>query len=145
MEEKNPVFYLIDFGAEKMPTRAHEEDAGLDIYAPYDFIVQPQTHVNVPLGFGSVLPAGYAAYIKPRGSMGLKGLYPIDNPIDSNYRGEIHAIMWNFSREPIVIQKGERFCQIVCMPTVIGDWPTLDPEDAPESDRGSRGYGSTGR
>lgn len=143
--KENPVFYIIDMGAEQLPTRAHEEDAGLDIYAPDDFIVQPQTRVDVKLGFGTVLPKGYAAYIKPRGSMGLLGLYPIDNPIDSNYRGEIHAIMWNLSRESIVIEKGQRFCQLVCMPTVIGDWPIINPEDAPESDRGSQGYGSTGR
>lgn len=138
-------FFIIDFGAKHLPVRKHPGDAGLDCYAPYDFIVEPQCSVDVKLGFGTVMPDGFAGYIKPRGSMGLKGLLPIDNPIDSNYRGELHAVVWNLSVNAIHVHEGDRFCQLVIAPCVLGDMPVINPEDAPESDRGAAGYGSTGR
>lgn len=138
-------FKIIDFGAKQLPVRKHNEDAGMDIYAPYTFTVRAHAMVDIKLGFGTVLPKGYAAYIKPRGSMGLRGLYPIDNPIDSNYRGENHAVCWNLSDKIITINEGERFCQMICIPTVLGDWPVIKPDEAPASDRGDNGYGSTGR
>lgn len=137
-------FTLIDFGAEQMPVRKHHDDAGMDIYAPYTFIVEPQCMVDVKLGFGTVLPFGYKAAIKPRGSSGKMGLLPIDNPIDSGYRGEIHAVVWNISKAPITIKKGERFCQLEIVPCVCCDMPIIKPDEAPSSERGTGCYGSTG-
>lgn len=139
-----PQFMLIDFGAEHMPVRKHHDDAGMDIYAPYTFTVEPQCMVDVKLGFGTVLPFGYKAAIKPRGSSGKMGLLPIDNPIDSGYRGEIHAVVWNISNAPITIKKGERFCQLEITPCECCVMPVIKPEEAPSSERGTGCYGSTG-
>lgn len=136
-------FKIIDFGAKQLPVRMHDEDAGLDIFAPYDFTVRPHRCVVVELGFGVLLPPGYQASTKPRGSRGTKGLIPVDNPIDSNYRGMAHAVVWNVSENSITVREGERFCQLVVTPCVLGDWPVIKPTDAPESDRGTDGYGST--
>ena len=138
------TFCLIDFGAKQMPVRKHHDDAGMDIYAPHTFTVAPGGMVDVKLGFGTVLPFGYMAAIKPRGSSGKMGLLPIDNPIDSGYRGEIHAVVWNLSQVPVTINEGERFCQLVVIPCVCTDMPTIKPQDAPSSERGAGCYGSTG-
>lgn len=137
-------FMLIDFGAAQLPERKHVDDAGMDIYAPYTFTVEPQEMVDVKLGFGTVLPFGYKAAIKPRGSFGKEGLLPIDNPIDSGYRGELHAVVWNLSKRPITVLEGQRFCQLEILPCVCCDMPVIKPEEAPASDRGTGCYGSTG-
>lgn len=143
-EEREPVFYIIDHGAKQLPYRAHDNDAGLDIVAPCSFHVEPHQRVMVNCGFGVYIPEGYAAYVKPRGSWGLKGLIPIDNPIDSDYRGEVHAVMWNLSAETIVVKEGERFCQLVIAPVVVGFMPTINPIDVPWTERGMGNHGSTG-
>ncbi|MGN9197798.1 dUTP diphosphatase [Blautia massiliensis (ex Liu et al. 2021)] len=86
---------LIDFGLTPghNPLRVHENDAGADVYMPYDCTLQPGEIVKVPLGFGLILPDGYAGFVFPRSSMAEKGLTCELPPIDSRYRGEIHAII----------------------------------------------------
>ena len=67
---------LIDFGVSKdhHPYRSHGNDAGADVYMPYDCTLQPGEIAKVPLGFGIEVPDGYAGYIFPRTSMAIKGL-----------------------------------------------------------------------
>lgn len=86
---------LIDFGLTPghNPLRVHENDAGADVYMPYDCTLQPGEIVKVPLGFGLILPDGYAGFVFPRSSMAEKGLTCELPPVDSGYRGEIHAII----------------------------------------------------
>ena len=88
---------LIDFGLEKdhYPLRPHENDAGADVYMPYDCTLKPGEIARIPLGFGLMIPDGYAGYVFPRSSMAAKGLVCELPPIDSGYRGEIHAIISN--------------------------------------------------
>lgn len=90
---------LIDFGLEKdhYPFRPHENDAGADVYMPYDYTLKPGEIARIPLGFGLMIPDGYAGYVFPRSSMAAKGLVCELPPIDSGYRGEIHAIISNVS------------------------------------------------
>ena len=86
---------LIDFGLEKdhYPFRPHENDAGADVYMPYDYTLKPGEIARIPLGFGLMIPDGYAGYVFPRSSMATKGLVCELPPIDSGYRGEIHLHM----------------------------------------------------
>ena len=67
---------LIDFGLEKdhYPFRPHENDAGADVYMPYDYTLKPGEIVRIPLGFGLMIPDGFAGYVFPRSSMAAKGL-----------------------------------------------------------------------
>ena len=67
---------LIDFGLEKdhYPFRPHENDAGADVYMPYDYTLKPGEIARIPLGFGLMIPDGYAGYVFPRSSMATKGL-----------------------------------------------------------------------
>ena len=61
---------LIDFGLEKdhYPFRPHENDAGADVYMPYDYTLKPGEIARIPLGFGLMIPDGYAGYVFPRSS-----------------------------------------------------------------------------
>ena len=88
---------LIDFGVpeNRLPFRAHDNDAGADVYMPYDFTIKSGEIAKIPLGFGIEVPEGYAAFVFPRTSMAVKGLVCELPPVDSGYRGEIHAIISN--------------------------------------------------
>lgn len=92
---------LIDFGVpeHQRPYRPHGNDAGADVYLPYDCTLQPGEIAKIPLGFGLEIPDGYAGYIFPRTSMAVKGLVCELPPVDSGYRGEIHAIISNVSNQ----------------------------------------------
>ena len=77
---------LIDFGMtkEQTPYRPHGNDAGADVYMPFDCTIEPGEIEKIPLGFGIEVPDGYAGYVFPRTSMAVKGLVcelpPIDSP-----------------------------------------------------------------
>ena len=136
---------IIDFGYQKLPFRAHENDAGADVHVCFhdnDGIVgiKPHETKNIPLGMGLVLPDGYAAYIFPRSGLSTKGLVCELPPIDSGYRGEIHAIVTNCSDEVHFVRNGDRIGQLVITPVVIADFVTDDIKE-----RGSNGFGSTGK
>lgn len=109
---------LIDFGMtkEQTPYRPHGNDAGADVYMPFDCTIEPGEIEKIPLGFGIEVPDGYAGYVFPRTSMAVKGLVCELPPIDSGYRGEIHAILSNVSNRPHTISKGSRIGQLVITP-----------------------------
>lgn len=115
---------LINFGLEKnhYPFRPHENDAGADVYMPYDCTLKPGEIARIPLGFGLILPDGYAGYVFPRSSMATKGLVCELPPIDSGYRGEIHAIISNISSECQTLHKNTRVGQLVITPVLIADF-----------------------
>ena len=106
---------LIDFGVpeHQRPYRPHGNDAGADVYLPYDCTLQPGEIAKIPLGFGLEIPDGYAGYIFPRTSMAVKGLVCELPPVDSGYRGEIHAIISNVSNQAQSLFKGARIGQLV--------------------------------
>lgn len=134
---------VIDFGYEKLPFRAHDNDAGADVHACFhnctSIKLAPHTTIKIPLGLGLCLPDGYAAYVFPRSGLSSKGITCELPPIDSGYRGEIHAIVTNCSDKPFKISNGDRIGQLVIVPVVIADFVT---ESGPE--RGSGAFGSTG-
>lgn len=135
---------VLNYGYDNLPNRAHANDAGADVYAIFkhhsSYRLRPHETVKVPLGLGLVLPDGYAAYVFPRSGLSTKGIVCELPPIDSGYRGEIHAIVSNVSNEPYEIQNGERIGQLVITPIVIADFITEDIEE-----RGNNGFGSTGK
>lgn len=134
---------VIDFGYEKLPLRAHENDAGADIHVclhDNDSInIAPNTTVKIPLGMGLVLPDGYMACVYPRSGLSSKGIVCELPPIDSGYRGEIHAIVTNCSNKAFIVKNGDRIGQLIITPVVIADFITENIKD-----RGSNGFGSTG-
>jgi dUTP pyrophosphatase len=135
---------VIDFGYEKLPFRAHDNDAGADVHACLhngDDVVtlMPHSTTKIPLGLGLCLPDGYAAFVFPRSGLSSKGITCELPPIDSGYRGEIHAIVHNGSSVPFDVKNGDRIGQLVIVPVVVADFVT---ETGPE--RGSGAFGSTG-
>lgn len=133
---------LIDFGVPEhhRPFRPHGNDAGADVYMPYDCTLQPGEIAKIPLGFGIEVPDGYAGYVFTRTSMAVKGLVCELPPVDSGYCGEIHAIISNVSNQTQELLQGTRVGQLVIIPVVIADF-VLDLG----MERGINGFGSTGK
>jgi dUTP pyrophosphatase len=133
---------LIDFGVPKkyMPKRAHENDAGADVYATGTYKVGPGCVAKIPLGFGLELPDGYAGFIFPRSGLSAKGIVCELPPIDSGYRGEVHAIVTNVSNSVYTINPGDRVGQLVILPACIPDFTFED-----FAERGQGAFGSTGK
>ena len=132
---------LIDFGLKEghHPFRPHGNDAGADVYMPYDCTLKPGEIAKIPLGFGIEVPDGFAGYVFPRSSMAVKGLVCELTPVDSGYRGEIHAIISNVSNKEQTIKKDSSVGQLVITPVVIADFV-----EEKGKERGTGAFGSTG-
>ena len=122
------------------PYRAHENDAGADVYAAESCTILPHTTAKIPLGFGLELPDGLQANIYPRTSMASKGIVTEIPPVDSGYRGEIHAITSNLTDDQFVVPRGMRIGQLVITPIILADFIDYDIKQ-----RGDAAFGSTGK
>lgn len=131
---------VIDFGYTSLPKRAHENDCGADVFSTINAVIAPNTVVKIPLGFGLEVPDGYAGFIFPRSGMSAKGITAELPPIDSGYRGEVHAILTNNGHEHYTVNEGDRVGQLVILPCVIADFITDGI-----AQRGEGAFGSTGK
>jgi dUTP pyrophosphatase len=125
------------------PVRATSQAAGWDCYSTTDGEVWPGQTKLVPLGFAIELPEGWCARIKQRSSMFKLGLITNDSPVDSDYRGQLFALVNNTSRETWRYSKGDRICQLLFERVPDVSWVTV-PELG-ETERGAGGWGSTGK
>ena len=131
---------LIDFGVpeSRRPFRPHGNDAGADVYMPYDCTLKPGDVEKVPLGFGIEVPDGYAGYVFPRSSMAARACLRAAPCGFRLPRGD-HAIISNVSSRIQAIKKGARVGQLIITPVVIADFVSGLGEE-----RGTGGFGSTG-
>ena len=131
-----------------IPTYGSLEAAGADIYACLEAAVTIPAGktVFIPTGLAMEVPRGCAGLIYARSSMGSKrGLAPANKVgvIDSDYRGQIMVALHNHSQEDQVVNPGERVAQLIITPVFTPGFREVD--DLSETDRGSGGFGSTGR
>lgn len=129
-----------------MPVKQHETDGGFDIYSREDASVFPQDTVFVKTGVCVAVPEGYVALLIPRSSLSKTPLRLANSlgVIDSNFTGEIQIPFYNTSDVEIVdINKYERYCQLVIVPIIDAELEIVG--ELEDTDRGSNGFGSTGR
>ena len=130
----------------ELPTYAYVGDAGLDLRANEDVVLNPFERRLIPTGLAIAIPDGYAGFVQPRSGLALKrGLSMANTPglIDAHYRGELKVCAVNLdSSEPIHIEKGERVAQLVIQKVPIVNLVEVDELD--ETDRGAGGFGSSG-
>ena len=126
-----------------LPTRAHEHDSGLDLYASEDTLVT-YTHASViPTGIAVNIPPGYEGQIRPRSGKSSKtNLRVILGTVDSGYNGEIGVIADTLNKSSYLVNKGDKIAQLVIVPIVTPSLEIVDQFDT-QSDRGSNGFGST--
>lgn len=132
---------ILDFsgGRLSLPLRAHYNDAGADVYCPKDIFIGAGKTEAIALGFGLEIPDGFMGLVYPRSGMAREGIVCELPPIDSGYRGEIHAVVSNLTDEAVLLQEGIRIGQLVIQPVVLADFVT---ELGKEREEGA--FGSTG-
>ena len=122
--------------------------AGLDLRANLSdkILIYPMERKLIPTGLFIALPQGYEAQIRPRSGLAIKsGITVLNSPgtIDSDYRGEIGIILINLSNKRFVVNSGDRIAQMVISKHEQIKWEVL--ESLPKSNRGEKGFGSTGK
>ena len=133
-----------------LPSYQSAHAAGLDFLAAvtedFPLILAPGQRALVPTGISVALPAGYEAQVRPRSGLASKhGVTVLNAPgtVDADYRGEISVLLINHGDAPFAIRRGERIAQMVIASVLRAELvatPTLS-----STERGSGGFGSTGR
>ncbi len=133
-----------------LPAYQSAHAAGLDLLAavPADAptILASGKHAMIPTGLTMALPSGHEAQVRPRSGLAARhGVTVLNSPgtIDADYRGEISVLLINHGAEAFTIKRGERIAQMVIAPVVQAQFRVV--EALPDSERGSGGFGSTGR
>ena len=137
-------FVLLNEDAQP-PHRAHEDDAGFDLTTTETLVLKPLERVLAPTGVAVQIQKNRAGMICPRSGLAVKqGITVLNAPgiIDSGFTGEIKVNLINLSNETVTLGEGTRIAQLVIVPLAYVSLKEVKKLD--KSDRGSRGFGSTG-
>lgn len=139
---------IINRSNHPLPHYATAGSAGMDLRANLSepITLQPLERTLIPTGLFIQLPQGYEGQVRPRSGMAIKhGITVINSPgtIDSDYRGEIRIPIVNLSQEAFTIEDGERIAQLVIAQHALIEWDAVEVLE--ESERGTGGFGHTGR
>lgn len=132
-----------------LPQRASPGAAGFDLCAALEapLVLLPGKRAVVPTGFAFEIPPGWEGQVRPRSGLARRhGITIVNTPgtVDSDYRGEVVILLIHLGEDPCTIERGERIAQIVFAP-VVQDLVFREAEDLSPTERGDRGFGSTGR
>lgn len=130
-----------------LPDYATAGAAGMDAVAAVTdtYLLAPGARFPVPLGFCMAIPNGYEVQVRPRSGLAMKhGITVPNSPgtIDSDYRGEVKALLINLGNEPFAIERGMRICQLV--PAAVTRAALTIVASLDDTERGTGGFGSTG-
>jgi dUTP pyrophosphatase len=139
---------IINQSNNPLPAYATPGSSGMDIRAHLDnaITLQPMERHLIPTGLFLELPLGYEAQVRPRSGLAIKqGLTCLNSPgtIDSDYRGELKVILINLSKEPQVINSGDRIAQMIIQK--VEQVQLEEVEDINETERGHGGFGHSGK
>ena len=131
-----------------LPTQQHDHDAGYDLHARDDIVLEPRGgRALVPTGLAVAIPPGWAGLVLPRSGLALRhGITCLNAPglIDPQYRGELKVLLVNTDpNESYAIHRGDRIAQLVIQPVEQVEWDEVDDLDV--TTRDTFGFGSTGR
>ena len=132
----------------KLPVYKTSGSSGMDLvaYIKNKITIDPGKTVMIPTGIAVAIPKNYEIQIRPRSGLAAKkGISVLNTPgtIDSDYRGEIKIILINLSRKSFVVKSGDRIAQMILCPIAKGKLQEV--KNLPNTIRGRRGFGSTGK
>ncbi len=134
-----------------LPSRAHDGDAGVDLYSAVDVDLAPGQRSLVPTGIAVAIPHGMVGLIHPRSGLASRvGLSIVNSPgtIDAGYRGEIKVALINLDpQQPIEVRRGDRIAQLLVqrveLPELV-EVSSFDEAGLADTSRGGGGHGSSG-
>lgn len=152
-DKKDPDKIIATYSRAKVPEIKHEGDSGADGYVCFDDNTDPNTYigvgpgqvVQVPIGISCKIPKGYEIQLRPRSGESKFGHVAIFGTIDSKYRGVIKANIANISSDPLMINEGDRLCQLVLKPIENTKFTLVEGIIDKNTERGTDGFGSTGK
>lgn len=134
---------MLEHGA-YMPTKAHQTDAGYDLYAAQGKYIAPKSSGVIDTGVHIEIPAGYFGLVAGRSGLNFKeGLIVPQGTIDSGYIGSINVKLYNMTGDSKTINRGERIAQIIFLKCESPEFEQVDSLE--ETERGKDGFGSTGK
>jgi dUTP pyrophosphatase len=126
------------------PVRAYVGDAGFDLFISRTQVIPPRSFADVHTDISAAIPEGLWARIVGRSSTIRKyGLQVQDAVIDQGYRGELFIGVWNMTDNQVVVNEGSRIAQLIFHLIVAPEWQEV--KRLPKSDRGRKGFGSSGK
>lgn len=148
-DTRTPVLVKLEtgllFGEPRMPTRAHEDDAGYDIYVAEKTVVSAHSFADVPSGVCVELPEGHWGLLTGRSStLRNRGLLVVQGVIDQGYRGELFSSVWNLTDHDVVLEEGDRAAQLIFVPNATAQTRLVQADVLSPSPRGTNGFGSSG-
>ena len=134
---------VLDNGA-YMPTRGHATDAGLDLKTPVPFKIKAGGSATIDTGVHVEIPVGMVGMLKSKSGLNVKHGITSEGVIDAGYTGSIRAKLYNHGDDDLYFTAGEKITQLVIMPIYIPELLEV-VEQLENTERGSNGFGSTGR
>ena len=125
------------------PTRAHRDDAGLDLYSREEQVIMPRESAVFDTGVHVELPPGTFGKLESKSGLNVKyGVVSCGGVIDESYRGSIVAKLYNLGDKPYMVRKGQKIVQMIIQPYLT---PELElAKTLSTTERGENGFGSTG-
>ena len=148
MQDNVEVFFAKLHEDAYAPTRGSKFASGWDLYALEETVVSKEKSSKIRTGIALAIPEGWEGQLRSRSSLGAKGMIMPNGigTIDADYRGELLVLsVWIGEGDSITIQKGERVAQLVIAPVPETKFTEMNVEDLPTTERGSGGFGSSGR
>ena len=133
---------VVDHGC-KAPTRAHEYDAGLDLYAAETTYIAPKDYEVIETGVHVEIPKGFVGLLTSKSGLMQHNGLTCRGTIDAGYTGSIRAIVFNHSFVACKIERGQKVTQLVILPCITPELEVV--ETLEETERGAGGFGSTGK
>ena len=126
-----------------MPERAHADDAGLDLFSPVDCVVPARGTATIDTGVHVEFPKRSVGLMTSKSGLMVKYGITCRGTIDEGYRGSIRAVLFNAGDEDVHIHRGDKVSQLVILPCLFPRLTLVD--ELEDIERGSNGFGSTGR
>lgn len=131
----------------KIPMRAHEDDAGYDLYAVGTFTLGPRCTTWTRTGLKLAIPKGWEIQIRPKSGLAGRGITVLNTPgtVDASFRGEVLVLLYNATNDECAFKSGDKIAQMVLKPVYDIEFIEVEAEGLlGETVRGENGFGSTG-
>ena len=126
-----------------LPTRAHHDDAGLDLYSVEEIKIAPGERVAIATGLAFAVPSGYVGLVWDKSGVALNlGLTCLAGVLDAQYRGELKIVVLNVGSEIVEIKSGQKVAQLLIQKIELPE--VVEVDDLTVTDRADGGFGSTG-
>lgn len=126
-----------------LPTRAHHDDAGLDLYSVEEIKIAPNSRATISTGLAFAVPSGYVGLVWDKSGVALNlGLTCLAGVLDAQYRGELKIVVLNVGSEIVEIKAGQKVAQLLIQKIELPE--VVEVDDLTVTDRADGGFGSTG-